>query len=72
MTETRIQEENLIIVTAVEEFALKHGMKVSEVLQLFSENHIQQILRSQYDVLHMLDLSESLDLVESILGRTSA
>lgn len=72
MTETRIQEENLIIVTAVEEFALKHGMKVSEVLQLFSENRIQQILRSQYDVLHMLDLSESLDLVESILGRTSA
>ena len=72
MEDTRKQEENLIIVSTVEEYALKHQMKVSDVLRLFSKNKIGQILRSQYDVLHMLDLSESLDFVETYLGRAKA
>lgn len=69
MQEHRNQEENLIIVSTVEEYALKHQMSASDVLHLFSKYNIQSILRSQYEVLHMLDLSESLEFVENYLGR---
>jgi len=72
MEDLRKQEENLIIVATVEEYALKHNMLVPDVLKLFSLNNIQQLLRSQYEVLHMSDLSESLELVEAVLGRTTA
>ena len=51
---------------------LKHNMDVSDVLRLFSKYNVQKILRSQYDVLHMMDLSESLDFVENFLGRIGA
>lgn len=69
MSATRVQEENLIIVSTTEEYALKHGMNVADVLRLFSVHKIQELIRSQYEVLHMLDLNESLDMVEAILGR---
>ena len=72
MSEIRRQEENLIIVSTVEEYALKYNMDVSDVLRLFSKYNVQKILRSQYDVLHMMDLSESLDFVENFLGRIGA
>ena len=72
MSELRRQEENLIVVSTVEEYAFKHNMQVSQVLRLFSIHHIQQMLRSQYEVLHMLDLSEALDYVEQIIGRAKA
>ena len=72
MSEIRRQEENLIIVSTVEEYALKHNMDVSDVPRLFSKYNVQKILRSQYDVLHMMDLSESLDFVENFLGRIGA
>lgn len=58
-----------MIVSVVEEYAFKHQMKVPDVLRLFSANHIQQMIRSQYEVLHMLDLSESLDYAEAFLSR---
>lgn len=69
MSETRTHDENFIIVYAAEEYALKHNMKTSDVLKLFSDNDIMQMLRTQYEMLHMMDLSESLDLVEAVLGR---
>lgn len=69
MSDTRTHDENLILVYAAEEYALKYEMNVADVLYLFRENKIPQMLRSQYEVLHMLDLSESLELVESVLGR---
>lgn len=72
MSEIRRQEENLIIVSTVEEYALKHNMDVSDVLRLFSKYNVLRILRSQYDVLHMMDLGESLDFVENFLGRIGA
>ena len=72
MSEIRRQEENLIIVSTVEEYALKYNMDVSDVLRLFSKYNVLKILRSQYDVLHMMDLSESLDFVENFLGRIGA
>lgn len=65
----RRQEENLIVISTVEEYALKHHMSVPDVVRLFMLNRIPSLLRSQYDVLHMMDLSESLDLAESVLGR---
>ena len=67
MAESRVQEEDLIIVATVEEYAFKHNMAVPDVLHLFCKHKILQLLRSQYEVLHMLDLSESLDFVETYL-----
>ncbi len=67
----RADDENLMIVSTAEEYAFLHGMKMPDVLRLFKKNNIASILRSQYDVLHMLDIRDSVSMVEKILGRAS-
>lgn len=61
------QEKDLIVVTAVEEYSQAHQMPVRDVLALFIKHHVPEILRSQYEVLHMLDLSESAQYAEAVL-----
>ena len=58
---------NLIVVTTVEEYGLRHHMEAKDVLSLFKQHHIIELLRSQYEVLHMMDLGEGADFVESVL-----
>ena len=58
MGERKEQEMNLIVVAAVEEYSQRHHMPVRDVLSLFVQNHITDLLRSEYDVLHMMDLDE--------------
>ena len=65
----RKDDENLMIVSTAEEYAFLHHMNMVEVLGLFKKNNINSTLRSQYDVLHMLDIRDSVSLVEKILGR---
>ncbi len=65
----RVDDENLMIVSTVEEYAFLHKMKTTDVLMLFKKNNIASILRSQYDVLHMLDIRDSVSMVEKILER---
>ena len=72
MSEYRTQEENLILISTVEEYAFKHKIEVRNVLDMFYKNNIPQLLRSQYEVLHMMDLSDSLYFVEDYLEKTSA
>ena len=67
-----LEQNGRINYNLVEEYALKHNMDVSDVLRLFSKYNVLKILRSQYDVLHMMDLGESLDFVENFLGRIGA
>ncbi len=40
-----------------------------DVLRLFKKNSIPSILRSQYDVLHMLGIRDSVSMAEKILER---
>lgn len=61
------REANLIVVAAVEEYGLRHKMSVKEVLSLFEKYNIADLLRSQYEVLHMMDLGEGADFAESLL-----
>lgn len=65
----RTDDENLMIVSTAEEYAFLHKMKTPDVLILFKKNNIASILRSQYDVLHMLDIRDSVSMVEKILER---
>lgn len=67
MKSQRERDADLIIVASVEEYGMRHHMPVKEVLPLFEKHNIFALLRSQYDVLHMMDLSEGADVAESIL-----
>ena len=67
----RTDDENLMIVSTAEEYAFLHNMKMADVLKLFKKNNIASIIRSQYDVLHMLDIRDSVSMAENILGRTN-
>lgn len=52
------RDAHLISVVAAEEYARWHNMTTAQVVDLFSRENIFDLLRSQYDVLHTLDLSE--------------
>lgn len=67
MNKQEERDSNLIVVATVEEFGLRHQMPVKEVLSLFKQYNIIALLRSQYEALHMMDLSEGADFAESIL-----
>lgn len=69
MAKLQEQESNLIVVSATEKYASRHNMKVSDVLLLFKKYNVFKMLRSQYNVLHMLALEESADFVEEFLSR---
>jgi len=63
------RDENLIIVAAVEGYSSKYHMDTKVVYQLFQENNILKLLRSQYEVLHTQSLDESVLFAEDILAR---
>lgn len=63
------KEKNLMVVEAIEGYAYNHGMKASEVFELFLENGILALLRSQYQALHTQSLEESINFVEDVLRR---
>lgn len=69
---SREDDEKLIYVSTAEEYALRHSLRVCDVLRLFKKNSIEKILKSQSEVLHMLDISESVSMVESVLRRVNA
>lgn len=69
---SREDDEKLIYVSTAEEYALRHSLRVCDVLRLFKKNSIEKLLKSQYEVLHMLDISESVSMVESVLRRMNA
>ncbi len=67
MTDKQKQESDLIFVVTTENYAARHKMSISNVLNLFSKKNIYNLLRSQYEVLHTLDFNESLEFVEDYL-----
>lgn len=71
MTEQDKKDADLIIVAAVEEYGWRHKMPSKDVIKLFRKHGILKLIRSQYDVLHMLDLGEGALFAEDILNGTA-
>jgi len=67
MSEQDKRDCNLIIVSVVENYADKHNMTSKDVLLLFKQYNLLETIRSQYDVLHMLDLDEAEEFAEELL-----
>ncbi len=61
------RDANLIVVAAAEEYGMCHQMPVKNVLALFEKHKVSQMLRSQYEVLHTMDLAESAYAAEAYL-----
>ncbi len=72
MSEQDKKDCNLIVIAVVENFASKHNMASKDVLALFKQHNILETIRSQYAVLHMLDLDEAEEFAEELLqGKAS-
>jgi hypothetical protein len=65
------RDQNLMVVAAVEGYAFNHHMDARSVLALFLRNKVNELIRSQYDVLHTQALDESIAFAEDILARAS-
>lgn len=66
---TKMNDMNFMIVSTIEEFGYRHQISTAVVFELFKKNHLFDMIRSQYDVLHTLPLSESTDMAESLLKK---
>ena len=65
------QDENLIVVVTTEEYARRHGIPAHGAAVLLRDSGMLDLVRSQYDVLHTLDLDEGASFVEEALGACS-
>lgn len=62
------RDSDLIVVAVAEEYGRRHQMAMADVTALFAREKIFDVLRSQYDVLHTLDLDEGANFVDQYLG----
>lgn len=67
MSEQDIKDCNMIVVAVVEGYAQKHNMPVEDVLLLFKKYNVLETIRSQYNVLHMLDFDDAEEFAEDLL-----
>ena len=72
MSEQDIKVCNFLVIAAVEGYAQKHGLAVADVIRLFNQHDIISAIRSQYAVLHMLDLDEAEEFAEDMLERAAS
>jgi hypothetical protein len=66
------QDQNFMIVTAVEGYSQRHNMPPSDVLNLFIKYNITDLIRAQYNALHTQSPDESVLFAEDILKRSMA
>ena len=64
-------DSNLLVVAAVEEYARRHEISTKETIDIFREHNIFFAIRSQYEVLHMLDLDEAASFADDLLVKRS-
>ena len=72
MSEQDIKDCNFLVIAAVEGYDQKHGLTVADVITLFNQHDIISAIRSQYSVLHMLDLDEAEGFAEDLLKRAAS
>jgi len=68
MTNTK-NDENLLVVVAVEEYARRHRISTNDTLGLFLKYDITESIRKCYDTLHTQDIYECVSFAEDILNR---
>jgi hypothetical protein len=68
MTEQQ-RDENLMIVVAAEQYAMKYGISTSEAFELFRKNEIHTLIRKHYNALHTQPLDESFYFADDVLKR---
>ena len=61
------RDENLMIVTAVEQYAQKHNIPTAVSYALFRKHGINTLIRRHYNALHTQPLDESYYFAEDIL-----
>jgi hypothetical protein len=64
----RERDENLMIVYAVEGYSQRHKLPETEVMSIFQERGILNLIRKNYNALHTQDLDESISFAEDILS----
>jgi hypothetical protein len=69
MQNQRMRDENLMIVVAVEEYSQKYKLTPQDVLSLFMQNDIHNLIRKNYEALHTQSLEESFYFAEDVLVR---
>lgn len=72
MSKQDIKDCNFLVIAAVEGYAQKYGLMVADVIKLFNQHDIISAIRSQYSVLHMLDLDEAEGFAEDLLKRVAS
>jgi|GEM_PF-237163 len=61
------QNENLLVVTAVEEYSRRQGITANETLRLFNNYGVTEAIRQCYETLHTQDIFECVSFAEDIL-----
>ena len=72
MSDHDLNDCTFLVIAAVEGYAQKHGLAVADVIKLFNQHDIISAIRSQYPVLHMLDLDEAEGFAEDLLKRAAS
>lgn len=62
-------DKNLLVVTAVEGYAQKHNLSEEDVYRKFNQHGILNLVRQEYDALHIQPLEETVDFVEDVMSR---
>lgn len=61
-------DQNLMIVYAVEGYSYRHNIPVREVITLFYDHGINQLIRKNYNTLHTQALDECISFAEDVLS----
>ncbi|MCL2232159.1 MAG: DUF3791 domain-containing protein [Treponema sp.] len=67
MTETE-RDENLMLVYAVKGYSQRHNISEKDVISLFREHGINQLIRKNYNALHTQDFDECISFAEDVLA----
>jgi hypothetical protein len=65
-------DQNLMLVYAVEGYAKRHGLTEKETFKLFQKHQIAESIRKFYGVLHTQDLDENVFFAEDVLKKEQA
>ncbi|MDR2840608.1 MAG: DUF3791 domain-containing protein [Paludibacter sp.] len=63
------RDENLMIVSAVEQYAQQYNLSTATTLDLFGKYGINALIRKHYNALHTQALDESFYFAEDIIKR---
>ena len=65
----KTDDENLLVVAAVEAYAYNHNISSSETFELFKKYNIPNLIRENYESLHTQDLDDTIQFAEDVLKK---